>query len=96
MDKKIIIEKLKRIKPELARKYGVTDLALFGSYSRGEQTRESDIDILVDFNEPIGLAYLDLAYDLQGLFSNEKVQVVSKGGIKPHYFERLKNELIYA
>jgi len=37
MDNKIIIEKLKRIKPELARKYGVTDLALFGSYSRGSK-----------------------------------------------------------
>lgn len=96
MDKKIIIEKLKRIKPELVKKYGVTQLALFGSYSRDEQTHQSDIDILVDFNKPMGFAYLDLTHDLEKLFSNEKVQVVSKEGIKPYYFERLKSELIYA
>jgi predicted nucleotidyltransferase len=71
-------------------------LALFGSYSRGEQTADSDIDIMVDFNKPIGIEYLDVVYLLLEAFKEVPVQVESKGGIKPGYFDRLKNELLYA
>lgn len=49
--KKTIIEK----KPYLKKKYGVSSIGIFGSYIRGEQKKDSDIDILVEFNKSIGL-----------------------------------------
>jgi len=96
MNKQIIIQQLKKVKPLLSEKYGLTELALFGSYSRNEETDLSDIDIMVDYQNPMGLKYFDMVYDLEDLFKEKKVQVVSKGGIKPKYFERIKQDLIYA
>ncbi len=96
MDKDTIIQKLRAIKPILSEKYGVTELALFGSYSRDEQKPESDIDIMVDFTKRLGIEYFDLAYFIQEAFKDVEVQVVSKGGIKPVYFESIKQDLLYA
>lgn len=96
MDREIIILKLRKIKPILSEKYGLTELALFGSYSRNHQTPLSDIDLMVHFKNPMGMNYFDLVYDLQDEFQDKEVQVVSKKGIKPKYFERIKQDLIYA
>ena len=96
MDKQTILQTLQSLKPRLQEKYGLSELALFGSYSRGEQTTESDIDIIVDFNKPVGIEYLDVVYLLQEAFKEVPVQVVSKGAIKPKYYERLKEDLLYA
>ena len=52
MNKQEILELLHRHKPELARRYGVRDLALFGSSVRGTAREDSDIDILVTFDGP--------------------------------------------
>lgn len=92
----MIIQQLKKVKPVLSEKYGLTVLALFGSYSRGGETETSDIDILVDYQNPMGLKYFDMVYELEDLFKDKGVQVVSRGGIKPKYFERIKQDLIYA
>lgn len=94
MDKNQIIEKLRLIKPILQQKYGVTELALFGSYSRNEQTDKSDIDILVSHDKKLGMQFLDMVYDLDKLFDKE-AQVVSKKGIKPKYFQAIQQDLIY-
>lgn len=96
MDKTSIIQTLKQIKPSLIEKYGVTELALFGSYSRDEQTSKSDIDVMVDFTKKLGIEYFDLVYFIQAAFPESEVQVVSKGGIRPMYFEAIKNDLTYA
>lgn len=96
MDKQFIIEQLKKIKPILSEKYGITELALFGSYSRNEENEKSDIDIMVDYQNPMGLKYFDIAYELENIFKEKKIQVISKAGIKPRYFDRIKQDLIYA
>jgi hypothetical protein len=85
---------LVRNKSRLSLEYGVTELAVFGSYSRNDQTEQSDIDILVDFDRPVGLEFIELAVELESLL-DAKVDLVSKNGIKPRYFEFVKNELIY-
>ncbi|HVZ95458.1 MAG TPA: nucleotidyltransferase family protein, partial [Chitinophagaceae bacterium] len=87
---------LKKVKPALTEKYGITEMALFGSYSRNEQTDSSDIDIMVTYAKPMGLEYFDMVYELEKIFREKKIQVVSKSGIKPKYFERIKQDLIYA
>jgi predicted nucleotidyltransferase len=55
------LAEIKRIleaeKPYLARKYGVTEISVFGSYVRGEQRPESDLDILIELEDPPVLAF---------------------------------------
>ena len=59
---------LREYMPELRRDYGVSSLALFGSYVRGEEQEESDLDVLVDFDRPIGmLAFVELGDRLSAL-----------------------------
>ena len=54
--------------PELERDYGVASLALFGSYVRGEEQEGSDLDVLVDFNRPIGMfGFVELGDRLSSL-----------------------------
>lgn len=73
---------------------GIKTIALFGSYSRDEQTAESDIEILVEQTMPLGFKFLDMIYELDNIFKKE-VQVVSKNGIKPKYLDAIKPDLIY-
>ena len=94
-DKQTILATLKRVKPSLEKKYGVKDLALFGSYSRNTAVPgKSDVDVMVDFSQPIGLAFVDLADELE-LLLQLKVDLVSRGGIKPKYFSVIEPDLIY-
>lgn len=94
MTKETVIKILKQCKPAMQKKYGLTKLALFGSFSRNEQTSKSDIDLLVDFDKAPGLNYFDLLYDFDRLFNNE-VQVISKKAIKPKYLKAIEHDLIY-
>lgn len=96
MDKQTIIKQLKKVKPAFSERYGITELALFGSYSRNEETDKSDIDILVSYKNPLGLNFFDMVYELEDLFKNKTIQVVSRGAIKPKYFDRIKEDLVYA
>lgn len=85
---------LANAKPELQKKYPLSELGVFGSYARGDADENSDIDVLVDFNGVIGMRYFDLIDDISLLFKT-KVDVVSKRGIKPHYLSFVKDDLQY-
>ncbi|MCF8372679.1 MAG: nucleotidyltransferase family protein [Bacteroidales bacterium] len=91
---KVIKDKLNQEKEWLYKQYHVKYLAIFGSVSRGESTDLSDIDILVAFEKPVGLEFINLADDLEKLL-HRKVDLVSENGIKPKYYDQIKNELIY-
>ncbi|MEP6466148.1 MAG: nucleotidyltransferase family protein [Parafilimonas sp.] len=94
-DKQTILEKLKQAKPSLEKKYGVKQIALFGSYSRNDAVQgKSDVDVMVDFYQPIGLDFVTLADELEDLLQ-VKVDLVSRGGIKPKYFSVIEPDLIY-
>ncbi len=82
--------------PGLKQKYPVQSIALFGSHARGEQKCKSDIDILVELNGEMDWNYFDLCYEIQALFPEEKVDVVSKGAIQENYWKFIKEDLIYA
>lgn len=86
---------LKQALPVLQKKYPIARIALFGSYSRNEQNNDSDIDIMVEFSKPVGMAFIDLSFELEKMF-NKRVDLVSRKAIKPKYFELLKNDLQYA
>lgn len=82
------------MKDELARRFGVSAIGLFGSITRDDFTEASDIDILVDFSRPIGMDFFTLA-DLLESRLKRKVDLITRDGIKPRYFEAIKEDLIY-
>jgi hypothetical protein len=88
-----ILKLLERAKPELARRFGVRRLAIFGSYARGEQREESDVDILVEVDPSIGLGFVDLAESIESLLGLRS-EVVSRRAIKPRNWEVIEKELI--
>ena len=69
-------------------------MALFGSYARNEAQSESDIDILVEFNKPVGFEFIDLAVELEEMLEH-KVDLVSKKGVKPQMLPFIEKDLIY-
>ena len=92
--KQNILEILKKYKGRLFQKYGIKELAVFGSVSRGDFNENSDIDILVDFYRNIGIEFIDLADELEEIL-NKKVDLVSRNGIKDKYFQYIKQDLEY-
>jgi predicted nucleotidyltransferase len=85
---------LGRHKQQLFSDYPIKSLAIFGSYARREQNDESDLDIVVEFNEKIGLRFIDLAEELENLIGF-KVDLVSKNGIKKKYYKKIESDLTY-
>jgi len=74
--------------------YPIKSMAIFGSFARGEQNEKSDLDILVEFNEKIGIHFIDLAEELENIVKM-KVDLVSKNGVKEKYLQQINAELIY-
>jgi predicted nucleotidyltransferase len=85
---------LKQLKPQLMSKYGVSTLGLFGSIVRDDFTEQSDIDIVVSFSRPIGSEFITLADELEDRFKR-KVDLVSRNGIKPGYWNYIEPEVLY-
>jgi uncharacterized protein len=81
-------------KQELKEQYKIKSIGIFGSYARGEQNRNSDIDILVEFEKTIGLGFVHLA-DLLEEMLGEKVDLVSRGAIKSNKWKYVEQDLIY-
>ena len=75
--------------------YRITEIGIFGSYARGDETETSDIDILVDYQTaPTLIMLVDLRDYLSQLFGI-KVDVVTKNGLKPRIRERVLAEVVY-
>jgi uncharacterized protein len=89
-----ILNILKQNKAGLLTRYPLSELAIFGSYARNDFNENSDIDILVDFNAPIGIKYIALAHELEDLFQ-KKIDLVSRRGIKPKYLSVIEKNLIH-
>jgi predicted nucleotidyltransferase len=82
-------------KQSLCTKYQITELGVFGSYARGEQTEVSDVDILVDYEiAPTLIMLVELRDYLSQLF-DLKVDVVTKNGLKSRIRERVLAEVVY-
>jgi uncharacterized protein len=92
------VESIKRTlfghKAELREKFKVKNIGVFGSYVRSEQKGSSDVDVLVEFDDPIGLfEFMKLENYLSDLLG-VKVDLVSKKALKPHIGERILEEVI--
>jgi predicted nucleotidyltransferase len=94
-DVEAIKRALLRHKAELRERFKVKEIGVFGSYVRGEQKRGSDVDVLVEFEEPVGLfEFMRLEFYLSDLLGM-KVDLVSKKALKPHIGEYIKKEVVY-
>ncbi len=82
-----------RRRGELAKDYGVSSIGVFGSCVRAEAADSSDIDILVEFERPVGFfKFLELEERL-GEWLGGKVDLVSKAALKPHIGRRILDEV---
>ena len=93
------VEEIRRIlrshQAELKSRYHVEEIALFGSYARGEQTDASDLDILVTLSAPLGWEFVDLCDHLAELLET-KVDVLTRGAVdrKPLLRQFIEKDLI--
>jgi len=89
-----IIQTLHQMMPELASNYGVQTLGLFGSFVHGSQTRKSDLDLLVDFNQvPTLFQFIRLEKDLKEKLG-VKVDLVMKSALRPTIGQQILREVI--
>lgn len=82
-------------KKELKEKFKVQEIGIFGSYVKGKEKEGSDIDILVEFAENMGLLeFIGLEYCLSDLIG-VKVDLVMKTALKPRIGERILKKVVY-
>jgi predicted nucleotidyltransferase len=86
---------LKECLPEITKEYGVSSIGVFGSYARGEASPQSDIDIIVEFNRPIGWELVDLADFLESRL-HHKVDLVIRRSLHPLIRDTILAEVQYA
>ena len=87
-------EMLSKALPILKEKYPIQSLAIFGSYVLNTSTENSDIDLLISFNAPIGIEFIDLADELENI-TGKKIDLVCKEALKPRQLAYLENQLLY-
>ncbi len=81
-------------KQQLYSEYPIQSIAILGSYARKERNEKSDLDIMVEFNDKIGIRFIDLADEIERIIGI-KVDLVSRKGIKEKYFNAIQPDLIY-
>ncbi len=89
-----ILSKLKELKPELRKNYSVRKIGLFGSFSDDSYTEESDIDILVELDRPIGWKIFTLEIYLEKIFGR-KIDLVTKNALKEQIKDNILKQVNY-
>lgn len=88
-------EELASIKPSLRAEYNVRELGLFGSYVRNEQSEGSDLDVVVEFDEPISLFELVRLENELSERLGVPVDLVTKNSLKPGIESRISDDLVF-
>lgn len=89
MTKDEILSKLNELKPFLYKDYAVKNIGIFGSYANNSNTEESDIDILIELEKPIGWKFFTLELYLENIFK-KKIDLVTKNALK----EQIKDDIL--
>ena len=96
LSKKEILSILKSERAFLKKEFGVVDIGLFGSYAKGTQSSDSDIDFLVEFEEPRFEWVAGLLIYLEKKF-NRRIELVRKSiNVNNRLKERIAEDVIYA
>jgi hypothetical protein len=88
---------LRQHEPIIKKRFGVAKIGIFGSYARGEERPESDVDVLVTFKKGQKTFdhYMNCKFYLEDLFGR-KVDLVMKGAIKKRLKEYILRDVVYA
>ncbi|AET64857.1 nucleotidyltransferase family protein [Methanothrix harundinacea] len=86
---------LKANEKEVKRKFGVRKIGIFGSYARGEEKERSDVDVLVEFEEPTFRNFMGLVFFLEELFDRE-VDLVTVKGLSPYIRPYVEREVVWS
>ena len=95
MTKKTVLNSIRIHKKELKEKFTVRRIGVFGSLARDDADRESDVDILVEFDQPTFDHYMDLKFFLEQLL-NAQVDLVMADAVKPRLRPYISQEVVYA
>ena len=93
-NKNEIINKLKAVKPALQKNFAVKTLALFGSFADGTNTAESDVDIIVEMDKPIGWRFFALEKQLEQTL-NRKIDLVTQNALKEQMKPYILKQMLY-
>jgi uncharacterized protein len=94
LTRKEILYKLKELKPILYKDFAVKEIGLFGSFSDDSNTEDSDIDLLVELEKPIGWNFFSLELYLEKIF-NRKIDLVTKNAIKEQIRDSILKKIKY-
>ena len=90
-----VTARLRDLKEELASRYDVLEIGIFGSVARGEEDEKSDIDLLVEFGSNADLlTYIGLWQFLEDTFGT-KIDLVSKGGLRSDMRDAVMQDLVF-
>ena len=93
-DQQSLLQALRELLPDLRKRYGVSTLGVFGSYARGTNREDSDLDLLVTFEEAPGLiGFLSLQNHLADLLG-VRVDLVMTSALRPRIGERILAEVV--
>ena len=89
-----ILSKLKELKPTLNKDYSVKEIGLFGSFSDNTFSEDSDIDIIVELEKPIGWKFFTLEIFLENTFGR-KIDLVTKNALKDQIKDSILSQVKY-
>ncbi len=92
--KQEILTRLQELKPILHKEYAVKEIGLFGSFSDNTFKDDSDIDILVELEKPIGWKFFSLEIYLEKVF-NRKIDLVTKNALKEQIRDLILKQVNY-
>ncbi len=95
MKQETVLQILKQNNAEMKKKFGVKSLLLFGSVARNEATAKSDVDLLVEFNRPVGYFGLFALQEHLEKLLGCSVDLGTPDSLKPYIRERIMGELIH-
>jgi len=99
MQRSDILQKLKSSLPYMASEYRLKKIGIFGSYARDAQNNQSDIDIVAEFDLPIGLKFIEFTEYLEDILG-KKIDVLTPAGIEgirnKKIAQKIRDTVIYA
>ena len=90
-----MLGEISRMQAELNERFTVTRIGVFGSFARGDETPESDVDIIVELAEPTFDHYMDLKFRLEEVLQRP-VDLVMADTVKPRLKQIIEQEVVYA
>lgn len=90
-----MLDTLRGMRHELAERYHVKSIGIFGSYSKKHQIEESDLDLVVEFDQPIGMMAFVHLKNLIADRLDIKVDLVTPDGLHPLIRDQVMHEVVY-